>query len=105
MSLEDSLLALQRESTFYCSVLLKMRGDLPFFNNNRYWEICDIIRIHHDFCDNIHSLIWGMSHFSDSADIQLVESCLTVIRGLYHKALNAHAKYLRSILPFVTKII
>ena len=105
MSVEENARQLQMESTFYCSVLLKMRLNLPFFNNNQYWEICDIIRLHHDACDNVHSLIWGIAHFCDKNDNQFLNSCLIVIRGLYRRAIVAHGKYIRAILPFVTTII
>ena len=93
--------SLRFESEIYCSIILRMKDDLPYFNNNDYWEICDIIRNHNKFCENVHSLIWGMSHFCDSTDPILIESTLTVIRGLYHKSIDAHGRFLRVILPYI----
>ena len=97
----ETIAALRSESLLYCSILCKMGEDLPFFNNNEYWVICSLIRGHKNYCESVHSAIFGVDKFCDGTDAVFTRSSLIVIRGLYNQAIVSHGIFLRQIIPYI----
>ena len=96
-----SEMSLSSECALYCSVITKMGEDIPFFNNNNYWEITSIIRRHKAFCENIHSVIYGINYFCINSDLDYYESSLSVVRAMFKQALEVHGEFLRKITPYI----
>ena len=82
------------ETEFYLSVLDTMTTVEVPFNNDHYWQIHDYIRHHKTACENLHSLIWGLSFQTVSDNDPFTDHAIFCIRKLYRKALIGHELFL-----------